>query len=117
ESGLTLAGACAPRPAARGAPRRMAVVEVPARRLTILDDCYNANPASMRQALLTARQVRAAGERLILVLGDMLELGALSRSRHAELGEEVAALAPRPRLVVTRCGGLRPSAAGGGQDG
>jgi UDP-N-acetylmuramoyl-tripeptide--D-alanyl-D-alanine ligase len=101
ECGLALDEACAPLPAARGAPRRMAVIEVPARRLTVLDDCYNANPASMRQALLTARQVRAAGERLILVLGDMLELGALSRSRHAELGEEVAARAPRPDLVVT----------------
>ncbi len=101
ECGLTLDETCVALRVAHGAPRRMAVIEVPARQITILDDCYNANPASMRQAILTARQVRAASERLILVLGDMLELGALSHSRHAEIGEEVAALAPRPDLVIT----------------
>ena len=101
ECGLTLDDACAALSVARGAPRRMAVIEVPARRLTVLDDCYNANPASMQQALLTAQQVRAAGERLILVLGDMLELGVLSHSRHGEIGEAVAALVPPPDLLVT----------------
>jgi len=101
ECGLRLDETCAALRVAHGAPRRMAVIEVPAQQITILDDCYNANPASMRQALLTARQVRAAGERLILVLGDMLELGALSQSRHAEIGEEVAILTPRPDLVIT----------------
>jgi len=101
ECGLTLEDACAALSVAHGAPRRMAVIEVPARRLTVLDDCYNANPASMRQALLTAQQVRAAGERLILVLGDMLELGAVSHSRHGEIGEAVAALVPPPDLLVT----------------
>jgi UDP-N-acetylmuramoyl-tripeptide--D-alanyl-D-alanine ligase len=79
----------------------MAVVEVPERRVTILDDCYNANPASMRQALLTAHQVRMPGERLLLVLGDMLELGNLSALRHQEMGELIATLRPRPDLVVT----------------
>ena len=101
ECGLTLDETCATLHTASGAPRRMAVIEIPARRLTILDDCYNANPASTRQAILTARQVRAVGERLILVLGDMLELGTLSPSRHAEVGEEIAALTPRPDLVIT----------------
>lgn len=101
ECGLTLDETCATLHTARGAPRRMAVIEVPVQQLTILDDCYNANPASMRQAILTARQVRTVGERLILVLGDMLELGTLSHSRHAEIGEDVAALTPRPDLVIT----------------
>jgi UDP-N-acetylmuramoyl-tripeptide--D-alanyl-D-alanine ligase len=79
----------------------MAVIAVPARQLTVLDDCYNANPASMLQALTTATQVRASGERLLLVLGDMLELGTLSQIRHQEVGEAVAALRPRPDFVVT----------------
>lgn len=101
ECGLAIDDACTVLSAARGAPRRMAVVEVPEQRLTVLDDCYNANPASMRQALMTAQQVRTPGERLIVVLGDMLELGDLSRNRHQEMGEYVAALAPRPDLLVT----------------
>lgn len=101
ECGLALDAVCAALSVAHGTPRRMAVIEIPTRQATILDDCYNANPASMRQALLTARQVRAPGERLILVLGDMLELGALSQNRHAEIGEEVATLDPRPDLLIT----------------
>ena len=101
ECGLSLAEACAALAVAHGAPHRMAVIEVPARQLTILDDCYNANPASMRQALLTATQVRRAGERFIAVLGDMLELGALSHSRHQEIGEYVAALTVPPDLIIT----------------
>ena len=101
ESGLPLDEICTILHTVHGAPRRMAVIEVPARQLTILDDCYNANPASMRQAILTAQQVRAANERLIVVLGDMLELGTLSRPRHSEIGEEIAALDPRPDLIVT----------------
>ncbi len=101
ECGLTLDQTCTALHTARGAPRRMAVIEVPARQVTILDDCYNANPASMRQAILTAQQVRASGERLILVLGDMLELGVLSHSRHVEIGEKVATFDPYPDLVIT----------------
>ena len=79
----------------------MAVLAVPERELTILDDSYNANPASVRQALLTAAQVRTAGERLLVVLGDMLELGTLSSVRHREMGEVVAGLNPRPDLLIT----------------
>jgi UDP-N-acetylmuramoyl-tripeptide--D-alanyl-D-alanine ligase len=101
ECGFALGEACAALSDAKGAARRMAVIEAPMRKLTVLDDCYNANPASMLQALKTAAQVRASGERLLLVLGDMLELGALSRIRHREIGEAVAALAPRPDFVVT----------------
>ncbi len=98
--GISLADACTALGTAKGAARRMAVVDIPARQLTVLDDCYNANPASMQQALLTVQNVRAAGERVILVLGDMLELGVLSQVRHQEMGAEVAVLAPRPDLVV-----------------
>jgi UDP-N-acetylmuramoyl-tripeptide--D-alanyl-D-alanine ligase len=101
ECDLPLDTACAALGTARGAPRRMAAIQVPDRQLTLLDDCYNANPASMQQALLTAQQVRAAGERLILVLGDMLELGAVSRARHCELGKLVATLTPRPDVLIT----------------
>jgi len=98
--GIDLADACAALSTAKGAARRMAVIDIPVRQLTVLDDCYNANPASMQQALLIVQQIRAAGERVSLVLGDMLELGDLSHIRHQQIGAMVATLAPPPDLVV-----------------
>jgi UDP-N-acetylmuramoyl-tripeptide--D-alanyl-D-alanine ligase len=49
--------------------------------VTILDDTYNASPASVRAALDTLA-ARRAGRRAVVVLGDMLELGTLSDAAH-----------------------------------
>lgn len=57
----------------------------------ILDDTYNANPASMRAALDALAVARGQG-RLLVALGDMLELGELAREAHREIGRLVAAL-------------------------
>jgi UDP-N-acetylmuramoyl-tripeptide--D-alanyl-D-alanine ligase len=54
----------------------------------VLDDAYNANPASMREALLLLGTVEAKGERRA-VLGDMLELGPDSERFHEEVGRQV----------------------------
>jgi UDP-N-acetylmuramoyl-tripeptide--D-alanyl-D-alanine ligase len=57
----------------------------------LIDDSYNANPASMRSSVLTAAELaRHDRRRLILVLGEMRELGAVSGAEHASLGEMVA---------------------------
>lgn len=101
ENGLDLDAACTTLQTARGAPRRLAAFSLPACQLTVLDDCYNANPASMLHALQTANTIRHPGERLILVLGDMLELGAVGELRHREVGASVAGLTPAPDAVVT----------------
>jgi UDP-N-acetylmuramoyl-tripeptide--D-alanyl-D-alanine ligase len=50
----------------------------------VIDDCYNANPMSMRAALDDLAE-SASGRRLA-VLGDMLELGPLEATFHAEIG-------------------------------
>ncbi|HVS27950.1 MAG TPA: UDP-N-acetylmuramoyl-tripeptide--D-alanyl-D-alanine ligase [Solirubrobacteraceae bacterium] len=50
----------------------------------VIDDCYNANPMSMRAAL-DDLSVTAPGRR-VAVLGDMLELGADEGAYHAEIG-------------------------------
>lgn len=52
--------------------------------LTIIDDSYNANPASMKAAL--DMLAAAPHENKIAVLGDMLELGQESERFHAQLG-------------------------------
>jgi UDP-N-acetylmuramoyl-tripeptide--D-alanyl-D-alanine ligase len=59
-------------------------------RVTVIDDCYNANPISMRAALhdLEATADAADGARRVAVLGDMLELGPREREFHAQLGEQ-----------------------------
>jgi UDP-N-acetylmuramoyl-tripeptide--D-alanyl-D-alanine ligase len=55
---------------------------------TLIDESYNANPASMKAALdlLDATPLEGDGRR-IAVLGDMLELGAHSEKLHADLSE------------------------------
>ncbi len=56
----------------------------------LIDESYNANPASMRAALeLLAGAPLGAGGRRIAVLGDMLELGAHARKLHAALADLV----------------------------
>lgn len=67
--------------------------------LTIIADCYNANPDSMATGLATLKQTPIAGE-LVIVLGDMLELGADSRRFHQELGRQLAGLTFAEAVVV-----------------
>jgi UDP-N-acetylmuramoyl-tripeptide--D-alanyl-D-alanine ligase len=57
----------------------------------LLNDCYNANPVSMRAAL-EHLAARANGRRRVAVLGDMRELGPEGPAYHAEIGELVRAL-------------------------
>jgi UDP-N-acetylmuramoyl-tripeptide--D-alanyl-D-alanine ligase len=56
--------------------------------VTLINDAYNANPQSMREALKTLSEFNTQGKRFLIV-GDMLELGPLSESAHHELGQEV----------------------------
>ena len=56
---------------------------------TLIDDTYNANPASVRCAIDAALQ-HAGQRRVIAILGDMLELGDSAAAGHAELGEYAA---------------------------
>ena len=56
--------------------------------LEIIDDTYNANPASVKAAL-DALRMRPGGGARIVALGDMLELGESARRLHAETGEYV----------------------------
>ncbi|GAB4141722.1 MAG: UDP-N-acetylmuramoyl-tripeptide--D-alanyl-D-alanine ligase [Planctomycetaceae bacterium] len=64
----------------------------------VIDDTYNANPASMRAACETLKHWKTSGAK-ILVVGDMLELGQRASECHRELGR-VAADAEIDQLIV-----------------
>jgi UDP-N-acetylmuramoyl-tripeptide--D-alanyl-D-alanine ligase len=64
--------------------------------LTVLNDCYNANPASMKNALAMLHNLRPNGDanrsrRLVFICGEMAELGPQTQALHAELGRAAAA--------------------------
>ena len=85
----------------RSPPGRMQV-----RRLlsgtAVLDDAYNANPQSVRAALRTLGEV-GQGRRVVVVLGEMRELGDLAAEEHSALGSAI--VASGAGLAVS-CGGL-----------
>ncbi|MEN6424602.1 MAG: UDP-N-acetylmuramoyl-tripeptide--D-alanyl-D-alanine ligase [Phycisphaerales bacterium] len=63
--------------------------------LTVLNDCYNANPASMRNALAMLANLRSCSDpnrnrRLVFICGRMAELGPRTEAFHAGLGAEAA---------------------------
>ncbi len=61
----------------------------------LIDDSYNANPLSMERMLEAAEQrARRDGKQLLLVLGEMGELGAQSDAHHRRLGTLAAAASP-----------------------
>lgn len=55
----------------------------------IIDDTYNANPLSVRNAIDALRSLRSPGKK-IMVFGDMLEMGPESRSSHETVAGELA---------------------------
>lgn len=62
------------------------LLNMPEGGLTLIDESYNANPASMRAAIAVLASAQPTGEgRRIAVLGDMLEMGEFAPSVHADL--------------------------------
>lgn len=97
-----LAGAATP-------GRRMRPVRLPQGQL-LIDDCYNANPASTKAALLTLAQLVSGNGRAIAVLGDMLELGRTELDLHRDVGRFAAGTG----LSLLVCFGKRARALGEG---
>jgi UDP-N-acetylmuramoyl-tripeptide--D-alanyl-D-alanine ligase len=59
--------------------------------VVLINDCYNANPISMRAALSNLAE-RAGSRRRVAVLGEMAELGASAPEYHREVGDAVQEL-------------------------
>ncbi len=58
--------------------------------ITVVEDCYNASPDSMRASLEMFRELDAGTGRKFALLGDMLELGTLEEEAHAQVGRLAA---------------------------
>jgi UDP-N-acetylmuramoyl-tripeptide--D-alanyl-D-alanine ligase len=69
--------------------------------ILVVDDAYNANPASVRAALQTLGEI--AGGRLVVFLGEMKELGPTAEREHEQLGNAVASAGV---ALLVSCGGL-----------
>ena len=82
----------------------------------LINDCYNANPISMRAAL-TLLGTRAESRRRVAILGDMAELGPDAPSYHVEVGAAAAelgvgalvAIGPLARGYVDGAEGVEPA--------
>ena len=69
--------------------------------LTVLNDCYNANPVSMKNALdILINLGSANNRRLVFICGDMAELGRQREQLHAEAGTFIARAKVRLLLAV-----------------
>ena len=96
----------------RSVDKRMQFMSLPGG-VRVLNDCYNANPASMAAALQAVSSF-GTGCRRIALLGDMLELGHEAVHAHMEVGSLVAGLG-YDQLLVT--GSFAVDVARGASDG
>lgn len=59
--------------------------------VTVIEDCYNASPESMKASLrVLIEQGNSRGSRTVAILGDMLELGSYAEALHKEVGAFLA---------------------------
>jgi UDP-N-acetylmuramoyl-tripeptide--D-alanyl-D-alanine ligase len=79
--------------------------------VTVIDDCYNANPMSMRAALTDLAETAAA--RRVAVLGEMLELGPEGARLHREIGAHASACGVELLIAVGPLGAEIASAFAG----
>ncbi|MEN9303642.1 MAG: hypothetical protein RL264_2071 [Bacteroidota bacterium] len=57
---------------------------------TLILDCYNANPSSMKNALISFSEIESASK--LAILGDMLEMGTESEKEHLQIVEQCKSL-------------------------
>ena len=82
-----------------GVNKRFTLVSLPGD-VILVDDTYNANPSSLKAAIDAVRALVDKGNRLIVGLGDMMELGTASASAHREAGRLVANLGVRHFVAI-----------------
>ncbi len=100
ELGVSVEAACAALRDFEGPPMRLKKQRLGS--WLVIDDAYNANPGSMKAAIKTLATLPVEGRRVI-VLGDMLELGAASEEMHRDVGRQLSC-APFDLVVAVGAG-------------
>ncbi len=114
--GLGVSLAAVRRGLARARPFSMRMEADNWRGAGIINDAYNANPASMEAAIKTLAAMGGTG-RKAAVLGDMFELGKSTRREHRELGKLVAKeRIDRLYLLGRQAAAVKAGAVSGGMD-
>ncbi len=83
----------------RGLPMRFEVMKE--KGITVINDTYNANPSSMHEAMIELTRIKGKG-RLVIVLGDMLEMGTFSEEAHRSIGRMAADIGVNVFIAVGR---------------
>jgi UDP-N-acetylmuramoyl-tripeptide--D-alanyl-D-alanine ligase len=84
--------------------------------VVVVNDAYNASPASMASALRTCAGMAREGGSLVAVLGTMAELGDIAAAEHERVGALAAALAREVVVVGERAAGIAAGAQAAGLD-
>lgn len=68
--------------------------------ITLYNEAYNANPLSMKASLKTFSEVSVPAQNKLVILGDMLELGANSQQYHLDLAQDIKDIDFREIILV-----------------
>ena len=80
-------------------PQRFEIKKIKKYNGILIDDCYNANPESMKEALINFQNIKNDLPK-IAVLGDMLELGENSLFWHRQLGRFLNKISNLEHLIL-----------------
>ena len=65
----------------------------------LIDESYNSSPHTLKHSIINAKNILKNNQKLVLVIGDMLELGKFSEELHLSISETVKNVSPK--LLVT----------------
>jgi len=82
-----------------GVDGRFTLINLPGD-VTLVDDTYNANPSSLKVALESVASLVDKGSRIIVGLGEMMELGDAAATAHVEAGRMAAQLGVRHLVTM-----------------
>ena len=65
----------------------------------LIDETYNSSPHTLKHSIINANKTLKNNQKLVFVIGDMLELGKFSEELHFKISETVKKVSPK--LLVT----------------